>query len=112
VRKCVELRICCRVESYCIGDRNQLRDSLVSYKLSSTYHRIHPLCSSRVHHHPPRLLRKSSNHLSSIRSGLDRLRYKWRLLDSLIKMVSPPLIGHKDDGDRLVGKVWLRHAID
>jgi hypothetical protein len=38
VRKCVELRISCRVESCCIGDRDQSRDFIVSYKLSSTHH--------------------------------------------------------------------------
>ncbi|KAK1601100.1 hypothetical protein QYE76_018952 [Lolium multiflorum] len=36
VRKCVELRISCRVESCCIGDRDQSRDLVASYKLSST----------------------------------------------------------------------------
>ncbi|KAK1652881.1 hypothetical protein QYE76_070686 [Lolium multiflorum] len=42
VRKCVELRISCRVESCCIGDRDQSRDLVASYKLSSTT----SLCSS------------------------------------------------------------------
>ena len=40
VRKCVELRISCRVESCCIGNRDRSRDSSASYKLSSTYHRV------------------------------------------------------------------------
>ncbi|KAK1632203.1 hypothetical protein QYE76_006518 [Lolium multiflorum] len=36
VRKCVELQISCRVESCCIGDRDQSRELVASYKLSST----------------------------------------------------------------------------
>jgi hypothetical protein len=40
VRKCLELRISCWVESCCICDKNQSRDSSASYKLSSTYHRV------------------------------------------------------------------------
>ncbi|KAK1609780.1 hypothetical protein QYE76_033453 [Lolium multiflorum] len=65
VRKCVELRISCRVESCCIGDRDQSRDLVASYKLSSTSSSCISAAITRDHHHHRCLLRRSGHPLSA-----------------------------------------------